>query len=181
MPTPSSEIELGSHLPDFQMKAVDGRTYKLADFEDKKILVVGVTCNHCPYVKAYEDRINKLSHKFEGKPVQILCVNSNDDEAYPEDSFEAMQARAKEKAFHFLYLRDSDQSFARSIQAACTPEFYVYDSSRSLVYHGRLDDNQDESKVQKPYLEEVITALLHAKASPYRQTPALGCSIKWKV
>jgi peroxiredoxin len=180
MATQSAPVQLGSDLPSFSLKAVDGKTYSHSDFSDVEVLVVGITCNHCPYVKAYEDRISELASFFSNRSVKILCVNSNDSEKYPEDSYEAMQKRAREKNFQFLYLRDEDQSFARSIEAACTPEFYVYDANRQLCYHGRLDDHQDVAQVKKHFLREVITALLDRVPVPFQQTPALGCSIKWR-
>ncbi|TVQ79042.1 MAG: thioredoxin family protein [Bradymonadales bacterium] len=180
MATQSQEIQLMTDLPNFELQGVDGKTYRLEDFDSSKVLVVGITCNHCPYVQAYEERISALASKYKEAPVSVLCVNSNDAVAYPDDAFDRMKERAKEKAFSFLYLRDETQSFAKSIGAACTPEFFVYDSTRKLRYHGRLDDQQDPKLVKRHYLDEVISSLLEGQDPPFSQTSAIGCSIKWK-
>jgi thiol-disulfide isomerase/thioredoxin len=160
---------------------VDGRTYSLSDFGKSRILVVGFTCNHCPYVQAYESRLNALANEFQPKGVAFVCINANDDKAYPEDSFLKMKERAKQLGFNFVYLRDEAQSTAKAFNAACTPEFYIYDESRKLKYHGRLDDNhKDASAVKATYMRDAIEDLLASKPIRIAQTSAIGCSIKWK-
>jgi len=181
MATESKPIELGTSCPDFQLPATDGTTKSLAGY-DGAVLVVGFTCNHCPYVKAYEDRLNALSKSYDSKPVSFVCISANDAVNYPEDSFDEMKRRAQEKEFHFDYLYDETQEVARRFNAACTPEFYVYDLDRKLRYHGRLDDSTHEpEKVKETYLKNAIDDLLGGKSPRLSQTSAIGCGIKWKA
>jgi peroxiredoxin len=181
MATESKPIELGTSCPDFNLPGVDGNKHDRKSYEKSKILVVAFTCNHCPYVQAYESRLKDLVKDFQSRGVSFVCINANDSNAYPEDSFENMKKRAKEYSFNFDYLRDDSQEVARDFNAACTPEFYVYDEKRKLRYHGRLDDNQKEpSAVKSRFLKEAIEDLLSGKAPRTQQTAALGCSIKWK-
>jgi peroxiredoxin len=181
MPTESKSIHLGTPCPDFELLGVDSKTHRLASYREE-VLIIGFTCNHCPYVQAYEDRMNELVKTFEGRSVQMICINSNDDQAYPEDSFAKMKERASVKNFAFDYLRDDTQTVAKKFNAVCTPEFYVYDKNRILIYHGRLDDNtKDATAVKHHYLKEVIEDLLAKKEPRWQQTHAIGCSIKWKV
>lgn len=181
MPTESKPIELGIKCPSFELMAVDGKRYSLESFASSKALVVAFTCNHCPYVQAYEGRLIELVKRFSSKGVSFVCINSNDSKAYPEDSFEGMKKRSRDLGFNFYYLWDESQSVAKSFSAACTPEFYVYDSNRKLRYHGRLDDNhKDASAVKKHFLNDALEALLTGASIETAQTAAMGCSIKWK-
>jgi len=182
MATSSNEIRIGSEAPSFQLKGVDNRLHSLGDYRESKILIVGFTCNHCPYVKAYEDRLNALATKYRSQSVSIVCINSNDPIKYPDDTFENMVLRAEQKEFVFDYLQDETQQVARAFNAACTPEFYVYDEFRKLQYHGRLDDNTNEpEKVKARYLELAIASVLAGKSPEIATTPALGCGIKWRA
>lgn len=182
MPTESKPITLGVKCPDFNLRSVNDSQLSLNHFAKSKLLVVAFTCNHCPYVQAYEERLNSLVQDYSDRGVAFVCINSNDEKAYPDDSFANMKSRAKEKGFLFHYLRDETQSVARLFNAACTPEFYVYDQERLLRYHGRLDDNYKEpQKVQHTYLKNALEALLNGTALSVEQTSAIGCSIKWKV
>jgi peroxiredoxin len=181
MATESKPIELGVSCPDFHLQGVDGKNHTLADYKSNKILVVAFTCNHCPYVQAYEGRFIDLAKNYRTKSVAFVAINANDDKAYPEDSFEMMQVRAKKLGFNFDYLRDETQAVARAFNAACTPEFYVYDQDRKLRYHGRVDDNHKEpAAVKRTYLKDAIEDLLAGKTPRETQTAAMGCSIKWK-
>lgn len=182
MATESKPIELGVPCPEFDLIGVDDQKHSLRSYDQHSVLVVAFTCNHCPYVQAYESRLNELAKAYKSKSVAFVCINSNDEKTYPEDSFEKMKERAKAKSFHFDYLRDSTQEVARAFQAACTPEFYVYDQERKLRYHGRLDDNhQDVQAVKHTYLKDVLDDLLANKEPRWKQTNAIGCSIKWKA
>lgn len=181
MPTESKPIELNTSCPSFSLPGVDGKNHSLADYKNFDVLVVGFTCNHCPYVQAYELRLIDLVKEFKSKNVAFLCINSNDEIKYPEDSFDQMKARAKKLGFNFDYLRDQSQAVAKDFNAACTPEFYVYDKSRKLSYHGRLDDNhKDAAAVKHRYLKSAIDALLNSQKPDPAQTSAIGCGIKWK-
>ena len=175
--------EIGTQLPEFTLKDVFGKTYSDKDF-NKKVLVVMFLCGHCPYVKAVEDRILKLSRELQNK-VDFVAINPNDwtinPEKYKEDSPEELRKRVKEKNYTFPYLLDQTQEIARKFNAVCTPEFFVYDNNRKLFYHGRFDDNWKEpDKVTQEELKNAILLALDDKEPPKDQFPSMGCSIKWK-
>jgi len=181
MATESKPVELGLICPDFELPGVDGKSHSLQSYASKKVLVVGFTCNHCPYVQAYEERLNALAKEYARRSVAFVCINANDDKAYPEDSFEKMKERAKTKEFAFDYLRDETQEIAHAFNAACTPEFYIYDQNRKLCYHGRLDNNhQDAITVKQHYMKDALDDLLAERPLRLSQSNAIGCSIKWK-
>lgn len=174
------KLKLGAMAPNFDLPGTDGKRYNLGCFSDKKILVIAFTCNHCPYVQAYEDRVIALQRDYAPKGVQFVAINANETKNYPEDSFDKMVVRAQEKKFNFLYLRDEDQSVAQAYDAACTPEFYAFDQGGALRYHGRLDDNyQNPKQVRSHDLQNAIEDLLAGKPVRIPLTPAIGCSIKW--
>jgi peroxiredoxin len=178
----STKIPLGTPCPDFDLPATDGKRYRRDDFKDKQVLVVIFTCNHCPYAQAVEDRIIELRKEYEGKSVQLVGIMPNDPAIVPEDSFENLQKRWREKGYGFPYLYDEDQRVAKAFGAVCTPEFYVYGPDRKLAYHGRLDDNWKEPhKVTRRELKEAIDLLLEGKQPPAEQFPSMGCSIKWRI
>ena len=138
-------------------------------------------CNHCPYVQAIIDRLISLQNDYQGKEVQIIGINSNDAENYPEDSFEAMQSIVKERNINFIYLHDESQEVAQAYQAQCTPDIYVFDKNQKLAYHGRLDDNwQNPNQVQKQDLRNALGLILTGQSITEEQYPSMGCSIKWK-
>ncbi len=177
----SINIPLGTKAIDFCLKGVDGKMHSLSDYDDKDILVIVIMCNHCPYVQAVDDRLIQLQDKFAKRNVQFVGINPNDDINYPEDNFENMVKRAKEKGYNFPYLRDDDQSIARKYQAKCTPDIYVYNKERLLSYHGRVDDNwQEPDKIKSHDLNNAIESLLEGKTPSPNQYPSMGCSIKWK-
>ena len=181
MPTTAEELHIGSKATGFNLPSVDGKYYSLDTFKDKKVLCIIFSCNHCPYVMAVEDRINQIAKDYSAKSFALVAINPNDDENYPEDSFEAMKLRAKEKGFVFPYLRDESQEIARAYDAVCTPDIYVYDENRILRYRGRLDDNwKDESNVNRKDLRMAIDRLLDGKTIDFDTVPPMGCSIKWK-
>lgn len=183
MATPSKDnckLRLGDPAPDFRLPAVDGREYSLDSFKDKNTLVVFFTCNHCPYVQGWDDRIIALQKDFGPKGVQFVGINANETVHYPEDSFEKMKARAQEKGFNWVYLRDESQEAARAFDAACTPEFYVFDAARKLRYHGRLDDNHKDPKAVTSHdLKNALGDLVAGRDVRSPLSPAMGCSIKW--
>lgn len=177
----STVIPLGTPCPDFDLPAVDGNRYRRTDFDDKQVLVVVFTCNHCPYAQAVEDRIIQLRQEYEGKSVQLVGIMPNDARTVPEDSFENLRKRWEEKGYGFPYLYDETQEVSKAFAAVCTPEFYVYGPDRKLAYHGRLDDNWKEpEKVTRRDLKAAIDLLLEGKQPPPEQYPSMGCSIKWK-
>jgi peroxiredoxin len=174
-------MTIGDPAPSFSLPGIDGRTHSLDTLSDKPVLVVVFSCNHCPYVQAYEDRLVAIQRDYAGRGVQLVAINSNDDMNYPEDSFEQMVARAKTKKFNFLYLRDASQGTARAYGATHTPQLFVFDRARKLRYTGKIDDNwQNPKAVTRHYLRDVIEALLTDHAPAETQTHAIGCTIKWK-
>lgn len=174
-------LKIGDPAPDFNLPGVDGKDYGLDDFKDKKIVIVMFSCNHCPYVKAYEDRFVELQRDYEGKGVVLIAINPNDDKKYREDSFENMKIRARQKSFNFPYLRDENQSVARAYGAERTPEVFVLDEKRTLRYHGRIDDNvYDPRQVRQHYVRDALDSLLEGEKVPLENTEPVGCTVKWK-
>ena len=169
---------LGSSAHEFKLMGTDDQAYTLNNFRSKEVLVIIFMCNHCPYVKAVIDRLNKLQKEFQDRGVQLIGINANDATNYPDDSFENM----KKLLLNFPYLYDETQEVAKTYKAVCTPDIFVYDKDRKLVYHGRIDDNwQDESAVTKRELAEALEKILADEEIPVEnQHPSMGCSIKWR-
>jgi peroxiredoxin len=177
----SKGMPVGTPAPPFSLPATDGKTYSIESFADAPVLVVVFTCNHCPYAKAVEERLVALQRDYADRGVRLVAINPNDDERYPDDSFDAMVQRASERGFNFPYLRDASQEVARAYDAACTPDIFVFDAERKLTYNGRLDDNwQDPSSVTRRDLREVLDAMLAGKPIGVEAVPSMGCSIKWR-
>ena len=174
-------MKLGDKAADFSLKGTDGKTHALADFKDAKALVVIFSCNHCPYVKAYEDRMIAIQKDYLPKGVRFLVINSNDSVTYPEDSFEAMVKRASDKSFNFPYLIDESQEIAKKYQATHTPHLFVFDKTRKLAYTGNIDDNwENPSAVKSHYLRDALDDIVAGKPPRVSETHAIGCTIKWK-
>jgi peroxiredoxin len=172
-------LDLGKPAPEFtNLKAADGQKYSLSSFASKPILGIIFSCNHCPYVVAYEDRMVKIQRDYGPKGVQLVAINSNDDKSYPEDSYENMIKRSKEKGFNFPYLRDADQKVVDAYGAVCTPHVFVFDKERRLRYRGRIDDSKDDSKVQTHDLRNALDDLISGKQVRVPDTRPFGCSIK---
>ena len=177
----TNTLKIGSAAPDFNLQGIDGKKYSISSLTDKKALIVIFSCNHCPYVQAYEERIKQIQQDYGNKGVSVIAINSNEDKGYPEDSFENMKKRAAEQNFNFLYLRDDDQSVARAYDATHTPEIFLFDENRNLAFHGKIDDNwQEPSKVQNHYLRNALDELLGGKEISVPETFTIGCTIKWK-
>lgn len=176
-----NKLKIDSAIPDFSLIGVDDKTYNLNSFSDKNILIVIFSCNHCPYVQAYEDRIISLQKEFVNDGVQIIAINSNDDVKYPDDSFEEMKKRAELKNFNFPYLRDETQEVAKAFGATHTPQIFLFDKKRKLKYEGKIDDNwQEPEKVKSAYLKDAIVEILNEKEVSVPETFSIGCTIKWK-
>lgn len=180
---------LGMNAPNFKLRGVAPggelvQDFSLDQFSDKKALVVVFMCNHCPYVIAVQDRINELAQEFEPRGVQLIAINPNDTDRYPDDNFENMQKRSREKNYRFPYLIDETQEIAKAYQAVCTPDPYVFAKQGSgfeLKYHGRIDDHwQEPSQVKRRDLAEALEAILNDREVSADQQAAMGCSIKWK-
>jgi peroxiredoxin len=181
----SDTLKIGAVAPVFTaLPGVDGKHYSSKDFSNK-VLVVVFSCNHCPYVQAYEDRMISFQREYGAKGVQLIAINSNETKNYPEDNFEEMVKRAKAKGFNFPYLRDEEQSVADAFGATHTPEFFVFeraaDAKWLLRYHGKMDDNyQNPAAVKRHYLREAVEAVLAGRTVSEPETHSIGCTIKWK-
>ena len=174
--------QVGDKAQDFKLKNIDGKWVSLEDYKDAKGFIVIFTCNHCPYAKAYEDRIIALDKKYAPLGYPVIAINPNDPVAYPDDSYENMQKRAKEKGFTFPYLFDEQQTVFPQFGAARTPHIFILSkagSDMTVEYIGAIDDNyEDASKVTNKYVENAVDALLVGEKPQVAFTKAVGCSIK---
>ena len=174
-------VALRTSAANFRLPGVDSKTYSLESFSDKNVLVIIFMCNHCPYVKAVLQRLIALQAETAHQGVQLIGINSNDVDRYPDDSMENMQKITKEKGINFPYLLDVSQEMAKTYDAVCTPDIYVYGTERKLLYRGRIDDNwEHEEKVTQRNLKEAVDCIVAGKKVPDKQISSIGCSIKWK-
>jgi peroxiredoxin len=174
-------LALRERLISFSLPNVDGKTVSAGQYADKPVLGVVFWCNHCPYVKAWEDRVISLQREYAGRGVQFVLISSNDVVAYPDDSPEAMKTHARDKNYPFPYLFDESQQVARQFGATRTPEIFLFDRSRALRYHGAPDDNyEDPNAVTARFLRDALDALLAGRDPATATTPPKGCTIKWK-
>ena len=181
---PSTMLPLGTRVPDFSLvNAVDGRTVSPADFRDRQALLVMFICNHCPYVKHVMQEIGRVAADYRPKGVRIVAINSNDIQSHPDDAPQHMKALAKAEGWTFPFLFDESQEVARAFRAACTPDFFVFDRDRRLVYRGQLDDSRPKKDVPVTGrdLRAALDAVVSGNPVPAGQTPSIGCSIKWKA
>lgn len=179
----AAPLALGSKAPmaDVKMKSVDGRELTIADAKGEKGTLVIFTCNHCPYVKAWDTRIAALGNEFAKKGVGVVSINSNDPSVQAEDGYAEMQERAKKLGLKFPYVVDATSDVARAFGATRTPEIFLFDAKGALVYHGAVDDNsRDAEKVEKRWLRDALEALAAGKPVPVAQTKAFGCTIKFR-
>lgn len=178
--TPPGEI--GMPAPDFDLPGVDGRRYRLADFMGGKGFLVMFICNHCPYVKAVEDRIIRDARELAEHGIRSVAISANDPSDYPEDRFENMARRAREKGYPFPYLWDETQAVARAYGAVCTPDFFGFDAGGRLQYRGRLDASRKEAAPAdvRRELFEAMLQIARTGRAPAEQNPSMGCSIKWR-
>ncbi len=174
-------LQIGERAPDFKLPATDGKTYRLSDFDDAKVLVIFFTCNHCPYVLGSDEVTRQTALKFIPQGVKFVAINSNSKNTYPEDSFENMVKRMNEKKFPWVYLYDESQDVARAYGALRTPHFFVFDKDRRLIYTGRgVDNPRDTSKMTVNDLDRALTEHLAGKPVSVPLTNPIGCTIKWE-
>lgn len=171
---------LGAEAPQFDLPGVDGQSHSLNSYADSDVLVLVQSCNHCPYVQAWEGRLSAIASDYADRGVRVVAVNSNDARAHPDDSFEEMEKRSRAQSFTFDYLYDEPQAVAEALGAERTPEVFVYDHDRRLRYHGAIDDNRDEAGVSQQYLRDALDALLAGDEPAVADTPAVGCTVKWR-
>jgi peroxiredoxin len=177
----SDKFPVGSALPEFELPNVDGKKLGATYLKSGKAMLVAFTCNHCPYVKGSEEMLISIVKKFEGQGLKTVAISSNDATQYPEDSFENMKTKSKSMGLPYPYLYDETQLVAKQFDAACTPEFYLFDANQTLVYHGAINDSpRDPAKVTKDFLSTAISQTLAGKPVTPSVVHAMGCSIKWK-
>jgi peroxiredoxin len=177
----STMVPLGTPASDFSLPGTDGNTYSLDSFKAKDVLVVIFMCNHCPYVQAVLRRLINLQNDYEKKSVQLVGINVNDANKYPDDSLENMKVLAEKKDLPFPYLFDASQETGKAYNAVCTPDIYVYGEERKLLYRGRIDDNwQHPDEITRHDLKDAIEAILANQQVNADQVSSMGCSIKWK-
>jgi peroxiredoxin len=180
--TASVMLPLGTPAPPFTLPDTDGKQVSLADFKGAKALLVLFICNHCPYVKHVRHELARIGKEYQGKDVAIVAINSNDVTAYPDDSPENMKKEKAAVGYTFPYLYDETQEVARAYHAACTPDLFLFDAGRRLVYRGQLDGSRPGNAVPVTGrdLRAALDALLAGRPVSSDQKPSLGCNIKWK-
>jgi len=180
--TPSTMLPLGTPAPDFSLPSVDGRTVSLADVTGAKGTLVMFICNHCPFVKHVADELAALGREYLPQGVGIVAISSNDVASHPADSPEQMVHEAEQRGYVFPYLYDETQAVAQAYHAACTPDFFLFDASRKLVYRGQLDASRPGNgiPVTGADLRAALDAVLAGRPVGPDQVPSLGCNIKWK-
>lgn len=179
--TNMTRLNIGDTAVPFTLPGVDDRQHTLSEYADKSAVIVIFSCNHCPYVQAWEDRIIAIQAAYAEQGVQIIAINANDEKKYADDSFANMKERARSKDFNFVYLRDETQETARAYGAERTPEVFLFDQNHTLRYRGAIDDNfRDPNDVKQHYLREALDMVLQGQNPPMVETRAVGCTIKWK-
>src|SRR6266852_1190743 len=181
--TLSTMLELGTPAPDFSLPdVVSGEMVSLSDFADKKALLVMFICRHCPFVKHVQDELARLGRDYAQKDVGIVAISANDAAEFPDDAPESLKEMAEQLGFTFPFLYDESQETAKAYSAACTPDVFLFDRSRKLVYRGQLDDSRPESgiPVTGKDLRAALDAVLNDEAANPDQRASIGCNIKWK-
>ncbi|MBI3004292.1 MAG: thioredoxin family protein [Ignavibacteriales bacterium] len=178
----SIEIPLKTKMPAFELKDPDGKAYRSESLVGTKGILVVFTCNHCPYARAVWPRLVRLAEYAKENGVNVVGINPNIHPNYPDDAPEVMREKIKEWNINFPYLIDETQKIAAQFKAQCTPDIFLFNKDRELLYHGRIDDNwQEESHVTREELKDAITKLAKNQLIQGAQYPSLGCSIKWRV
>jgi peroxiredoxin len=181
--TPSTMLPLGTSAPAFSLPDVSGKIVSLADFQNAPALLVMFICNHCPYVKHVRSGLAQLARDYQGKGVAVVAISANDVVSHPDDSPAKMAIEARDAGYTFPYLYDESQAVARSYQAACTPDFFLFNREKQLVYRGQLDDSRPGNgvPVTGKDLRAALDAVLAGKPVVADQKPSIGCNIKWKA
>lgn len=176
-----TNLEPGDKAIPFELPGVDDRSHILTDYADREALAVVFTCNHCPYARAWEDRLVQTQADYADRSVQLVAISSNDAERYPDDGFPKMKERAQEKGFNFPYLYDESQEIARAYGAERTPEIFLFDKGGTLRYHGAVDDSyEDPASVKNAYFRDALDAVLAGQEPSTSETAPVGCTIKWR-
>lgn len=180
--TESTMLSLGTSAPDFILHDTDENIVTLADFDDAEALLVMFLCNHCPYVKHIRHALADFAREYQAKGLGMVAISSNDAEKYPDDSPERMKEEKEQIGYPFPYLYDYTQEAAATYRAACTPDFFLFDQQRRLVYRGRFDSSSPgkSDPVTGNDLRQAVDALLAGAEVPQKQYPSIGCNIKWQ-
>ena len=181
--TESTMLPLGTPAPDFELPdVVSGASVNLDRFSDQKALLVMFICRHCPFVKHVQSQLAQLGNDYAGKSVGVIAISSNDAAAYPDDAPDSLREMALELGFNFPFCFDETQDVARAYTAACTPDFFLFDSTRHLAYRGQLDDSRPGNgiPVTGRDLRAALDALLNDGPVDANQKPSIGCNIKWR-
>ena len=180
--TPSTMLPLGTKAPDFSLPDTKGNQVRLADFADAPALLVAFVCNHCPYVKHIQKEFVTFAREYMPKGLAVVAISSNDVEAYPQDAPDKMAEEAERFGYPFPYLYDETQEVAKAYRAACTPDLFLFDADRRLVYRGQFDDSRpgSDQPVTGRDLRAAVDALLAGRPIPEEQKPSSGGNIKWK-
>ncbi len=183
MAVPSTMLALGTKAPDFELPdVVSARTVSIRDFDRKQALLVMFICRHCPYVRHVRRELARLGRDFADSDLAIVAISSNDPIQYPEDAPQSLAEEAREAGYAFPYLFDETQEVAKAYTAACTPDFFLFDADRALVYRGQLDDSRPSNglPVTGEDLRAAIEAVLSGEPVSEDQRASIGCSIKWR-
>jgi peroxiredoxin len=180
--TESKMLPLGTEAPSFELPDTEGKRVSLSHSAGARGFLVMFICNHCPYVKHIAPKLSQVTAAFIEKGIAVFGINSNDVENYPDDSPELMASEKKARGYIFPYLYDESQNVARAYDAACTPDFFLFDSNKKLVYRGRFDGSRpaNTEAVTGKDLTDAVEALLNGRPIATAQKPSLGCNIKWK-
>ena len=180
--TPSTMVSLGSTAPSFSLPDTEGNTVALSDFASAPALLVMFICNHCPFVIHVRSHLAELGREYQEGGVAVVAINANDAAKYPDDGPAKMAQEVKNAGYTFPYLFDETQEVAKAYRAACTPDFFLFDPDRKLVYRGQLDDSRPGNglPVTGADLRAALDAVLSGKPDPEKQLPSMGCNIKWK-
>jgi thiol-disulfide isomerase/thioredoxin len=181
--TASTMLPLGTRAPDFALPDPStGKTVSLADLGEKPAYLIAFFCNHCPFVKHVADQFAELAKEYQGKGVVVVAINANDVDNYPDDAPERMDAEVKQRGYTFPYLYDESQEVAKAYSAACTPDFFVFDADRRLVYRGQMDDARpgNDQPIDGHDLRAALDAVLAGQPPSDEQKPSIGCNIKWR-
>ncbi len=181
---PEGPLPLGTLLPeaDVELRDAEGQTFTIGKIAGEKGTLVVFTCNHCPYVKGWEGRITELGNEFAERGIGVIAINPNDPQKQPEDGIEGMKERAKKLGLEFPYVVDETSGVARTYGATKTPEVYLFDADKKLVYHGAVDDEaRDPAKVSSHWLRDALEAVVGGRPVPVAETKAVGCGIKFRA
>ena len=172
-------LKKGDKAPEFNLIGTDREYYSLEKLKGKQAYLIVFMCNHCPYVLAKLEELNRIACDYKDK-LSVIGVNPNEDKNYPEDSFENMQKFVSSGKINFLYLRDETQEVAKAYGAVCTPDPFLFDSEFKLIFHSRIDDPPGTGSVKKHELHEAIEEFLEKESISMRESPSVGCGIKWE-